>query len=426
MKLLILTQYFPPEIGAAPTRLDAMARELTRMGHKVEIVTGMPNYPQGRIFTGYRGNLYRRELRDGITIHRVWLYPTVGSGLGRVLNYLSFSLFALFGLFRAEKPDYLFVESPPPTLSCPAYLYSLFRGTPFILNVADLWPDSLVDMGLLHEGMSLNLLSWLERWSYSKAAFVNAVTEGVRDSLLHKKGVPLEKVLFLPNGVDTERHRPRPPDAGLKNSLGLAGKKIILYSGTLGRAHGLEHVLEAAKILEAEHDIHFLFLGDGSERPALERQQREMGLRNVSFHDAVPVEQLAPFQSIADSGLVSLRNLPIFEGARPSKMFPLLAAGKPLIFCGSGEGAILVRRANAGIVIPPENPQALAAAVPQLLRNSVLVEELGANGRRFVQENHEWGKLVGDWVRELQKTPSVQNPVPSHSDQQAFDHPPRN
>lgn len=419
MKFLILTQYFPPEIGAVPTRLDAMARELLRLGHRVEIVTGMPNYPSGRISPGYRGSFYRREVREGIVIHRVWLYPTVGSGIGRVLNYLSFSVLALYGLLRSERPDYVFVESPPPTLSCPAYLFARLHRIPFILNVADLWPDTLVEMGLLNKGIALKLLYWLEAWSYRKAACVNAVTEGIRESLLRMKNVPAEKVLFLPNGVDTVRHQPCPCDGTLKESLGLAGKKVVLYSGTLGRAHGLEHVLQAAKILENEQDIHFLFLGDGSERPALEKQQRQLGLRNVTFHDAVSVDQLAPYQSIAECGLVSLRNLTIFEGARPSKMFPILAAGKPLIFCGSGEGANLIRRAKAGIVLPPENARALAVALPQFLRNTALVEELGRNGRSFVKENHEWSKLVGDWARELGDAPSSVNTTRVRPSQQA-------
>ena len=421
MKFLILTLYFSPEIGAAPTRLEAMTRELTRTGHKVEVVTGMPNYPCGKISSDYRGSVYRREVRDGIVIHRVWLYATVGSGLGRILNYLSFSVFSLYGLFRASKPDYLFVESPPPTLSWPAHLYSRLRRVPFILNVADLWPDTLVDMGLLREGVALRLLSWLERWSYRKAAYVNAITEGVRNTLLSKKGVAPEKILFLPNGVDTERFRPLPPDNALKNLLGLFGKKIVLYSGTLGRAHGLEHVLQAAKILEGERDIHFLFLGDGSERPALERLQGQMGLRNVTFKDPVPLEQLAPYQSITDCGLVSLRNLPIFEGARPSKMFPLLAAGKPLVFCGNGEGARLIQRAQAGIVVPAENPEALATALPVLLRNDELMKEFGANGRRFVQANHEWRKLVEDWVNELQFENTNWNVTKRTSHERAFE-----
>jgi len=401
MNFLLLTLYFPPEIGAAPTRLEAMTRELTKLGHNVEVVTGMPNYPQGRIFSGYRGSFYRREVRDRVVIHRVWLYPTVGRGLGRLLNYLSFSLFSLYGLARAKRPDFLFVESPPLTLSGPGRIYSFLRSVPLILNIADLWPDTLVEMGLLQAGTTLRWLYRLERWAYRKAAFVNTVTDGLRDSLLHAKGIPPERLLFLPNGVDTERHRPQEPDAAFKRALGLSGKYVLLYSGTLGRAHALENVLAAAALLNNQPDLHILFLGDGSERLALEEMKRRLQLDNVTFHDPVPIEKLAPFQAIADCGLVSLRNLPIFEGARPSKMFPLLAAGKPLLFCGHGEGANLVRAAKAGIVVPSGDPEALAKAISELLRNRPLLEELGANGRRFVEQHYEWRRLVSHWLESL-------------------------
>jgi glycosyltransferase involved in cell wall biosynthesis len=420
MTFLILTLYYPPEIGAAPTRIDAMTRELAKLGHNVEVVTGMPNYPHGRILPGYRGSFYRKEVRDGVMIHRVWLYPTTGRGLGRLLNYLSFSLFSLFGLLRARKPDYLFVESPPLTLSGPGILYAKLRRVPLIFNVADLWPDTLVEMRLLRPGTTLNLLYRLERWAYRKATFVNAVTEGLRESLLKDKGITPEKILFLPNGVDTERHKPRNPDETLKQKLGISGKKVILYSGTLGRAHGLENVLEAAKLLENEADIHFLFLGDGSERPTLEEMKRRLQLNNVTFHDAVPIEQLAPFQSVAECGLVSLRDLPIFEGARPSKMFPLLAAGKPLIFCGRGEGARLLEKARAGIVVPPGDPQALAKAIPQLLRNPRLLHEFAANGRQFVEEHYEWRRLVGRWLQELEQTATNSARLKNGADQRAL------
>jgi colanic acid biosynthesis glycosyl transferase WcaI len=420
MNFLFLTLYFPPEIGAAPTRLAAMTRELANLGHNVEVVTGMPNYPQGKLFPGYRGSFYRMEMRGRVVIHRVWLYPTVGRGLGRLLNYLSFSLTSLYALFRAKKPDYLFVESPPLTLSGPGYIYSLLRRVPLILNIADLWPDTLVEMGLLKKGAALNLLYALERWAYRKASFVNAVTEGLRDSLLNNKHVPQEKLLFLPNGVDTELHHPRVPDEAFKESLGLTGKKVLLYSGTLGRAHALENVMEAANLLKNQPDIHFLFLGDGSERPAMEEMKRRLQLDNVTFHDLVPIEQLAPFQAMADAGLVSIRNIPIFEGARPSKMFPLMAAGKPLLFCGRGEGANLVKEANSGIVVPSGNPRALADALSALLRNPAFQQELGANGRKFVEEHYEWRKLVGKWVGTLQSADNRAPHFRNAADQKAF------
>jgi len=394
MKILVLTQYFPPEIGAAPTRLASMLLELHALGHTVEVVTSLPNYPSGKIFPEYRERFYVRETWKCIPVHRVWLYAALGGGLARILNYVSFSVLSLWGLFQANKPDYLFVESPPLTISLPAYLYSRIRRVPFILNIADLWPDTIVEMGLMGKGIAFRLLLALEKWSYRRASYINAVTEGLRDTLLKEKNVPAEKLLFLPNGVDTQKFRPQPADERLKEKLGLADKRVILYMGTQGLAHSLDNVLRAAKLLHDRSDIHFLFIGDGSERKNLERLRHELALNNVTFHNPVPLDQLPTYYSIADSGLVSLRALSIFESARPSKIFPLLASGKPLLFFGGGEGARLVQSAKAGLVIPPENPEALASAVTHLFQDSALAEELGANGRRFATGWHPCWRMA--------------------------------
>jgi colanic acid biosynthesis glycosyl transferase WcaI len=401
MKFLVLTQYFPPEIGAAPTRLSSVIRELRASGHEVEVVTALPNYPVGKIQPGYEGKFYHHEIRDRVTVHRTWVYATAGSGLPRLLNYLTFVVTSLYGLARANKPDFLFVESPPLFLTMTGYLYSRLRSVPFIMNIADLWPDTVVDMGLIRKGLATDILGQLELWSYRKAAYVNAITQGIRSALLSEKKVEPRKVLFLPNGVDTSIFRPRVPDEELKRKLGLAGKKIVLYAGTLGRAHGLENVLKSAQLLEHKPDIHFLFLGDGSERPRLENLKSELGLRNVTFHDFVPLSETNSFYSIADCGLASLLNLAMFEGARPSKIFAVLASAKPMIYFGSGEGARLVEQANAGVVVPPEDSVALARSVSELLEDPALVRELGNNGRRFVEENYDWSRLVDAWISSL-------------------------
>jgi len=412
MRILILTQYFPPEIGAAPTRLQSIARELLRMGHDVEVVTGLPNYPKGRIFEGYRNCLYRREMREGMTLHRLWMFPALGGGMQRILNYVSFTISAFLGMFCAKTPDYIFVESPPILLSIPGYFFSRLWKVPLILNVADLWPDTPIDMGFMRKkGFSARLIFALERWSYRKATYVNAVTEGIASSLLRDKSVPAEKLLFLPNGVDTILYRPRPTDHCLKEQLGLQDKKIILWAGTQGRAHGLEYVLHAAKLLEGHPEIHFLFIGDGSAKASLELLCRELDLCNASFHDPVPFEELPPFFSIADSGLASLLPLPIHETARPSKVFPVLASGKPLIFVGKGEGARLIREANAGIVVPPEDPGALALAVLELVQNPKLAAELGHNGRRFVESNLQWSQIIEKWLLRLHQLSSENSSV---------------
>lgn len=405
MRFLFLTQYYPPEIGGAPTRLQSMAEQLLCLGHEVEVVTARPNYPRGKFFDERGLQPYVRELRNGIVIHRVWLYPAIGGGLRRIVNYATFSLTSTFGLFCAKRPDYLFVESPPLITCIPAYLAKLVWGVPYIFNVADLWPDAAVENGFLRKGLIHRLLLALESRSYRGAMYVNAVTEGIRDVLISKKLVPGEKVLFLPNGVDVARYQRREPDIRLKKQLGLEGKRIILWAGTIGHFHGLEYVLQAARLLENTPEIHFLFLGDGSARNQLERLTVELNLQNVSFRDPVSIEDLPPYYSIAECGLASLRALPSHEGARPSKIFSVLASGKPVIFVGRGEGARLVELAKAGIVVPPEDPRAFASEILHLFGDSELILRLGENGRRFVETHFQWSNLVANWLEHLRQAP---------------------
>jgi colanic acid biosynthesis glycosyl transferase WcaI len=415
MRFVILTQYYPPEIGGSPTRLHSVATELRRSGHEVEVVTGMPNYPRGRFFPGYEWCFYRREFDSDIVVHRVWLYPAVGDGLQRMLNYGSFALTSLVGLLRAKKPDYIFVESPPIFLSFPAFLVGLFWGVPFIFNVADLWPDVIVEGGFLKEGFAVRCMEWVEAWSYRKAAYVNAVTEGLRDALLRKKSVPREKLLFLPNGADTKHFQPRPADVQLKQRLGLENKKVVIWAGTLGYAHGLENVLQAAKLLEDSREIHFLFLGDGSARAGLERLSAQRQLRNVTFRDPVPLADVPPFLSIAEIGLASLIDIPLYEGARPSKILPILASGKPLVFVGTGETAKLVREADAGIVVPNGDPEALARTILELIRDPQSAQAYGRNGRQFVETRLQWSQLVSDWTAQLRPINGPPAVVPDSS-----------
>ncbi len=408
MRFLILTQYFAPEIGASQARLAAIVRELVRLGHAVEVVTAMPNYPGGHIFPEYRKTFYRFELWEGVPVHRVWLYASVGAGFKRLLNYASFSVICLWGLMKSKKPDYIFIESPPLFTCLPGFIASRLWGVPFIFNVADLWPDSVRELGIMRDGLLMRAAEALEHWTYHKAAYINAVTEGIRAKLIGK-GVAAHKLLFLPNGVDTDLIKPSPPDHVLKNRLGLEGKRVVLYAGNHGYGFALEHVLRAARLLTGERDIHFLFIGDGSEKIRLVKLAQEFNLRNVTFLKPVPFQEISGFMSTAHCGLVSLRDIPLCEGARPSKTFAVMAAGKPVVFAGKGECARLVEEARAGIVVPPENPQALAEAVYALFNNAALAEELGRNGRRYAEEKLNWSTLIGSWLNDLAES-SVKNP----------------
>ena len=206
MRMLILTQFFAPETGAPQTRLGALARELIRLGHEAEVVTAMPNYPAGRIFSAYRGRFYCREDWGGIAIHRVWVHASMGKGAGRLLNYLSFAATSLYALIKSKRPDYIFVESPPLFLAIPAILMARLWRVATILNVADLWPDSVRQLGILKPGIILRAAERLERWAYRRADFVNAVTEGIARTLIEDKSVPGHKLLRL---AGTKPPRPK-------------------------------------------------------------------------------------------------------------------------------------------------------------------------------------------------------------------------
>ena len=401
MRFLFITQYFPPETGAPQVRLSSVVRELSKLAHQVEVVTAMPNYPQGEIFPGYRGRLYRKEIWNGIPIHRVWVYACVGAGMKRMLNYLSFTLTSLLGILRCKKADYVFVESPPLFLSIPGYLVSRWWKAKLIFNVADLWPDSVQDLGILHEGMVLRAARTLERWSYRQAAYVNAVTEQMTQRLLQKKHVPPAKLLFFPNGVDTDHFQPLPPDTELMSKLGLKGKKVVLYAGNHGYVAGLEYALYAARFLEPETNIHFLFVGGGSDKPGLLALAEKWQLKNVTFVDPVPVEEIPRYFSIAYCSLVTLRDCSHSNGARPAKMFAIMACGKAVVLSSAGEAVGLLNEAEAGIAVPPETPEALANAIRWLVNDPASASRFGANGRKYVEKKFRWETIVREWLAQM-------------------------
>lgn len=406
MRILILTQYFEPEMGAPQVRLAAVARELERGGHAVEIVTAMPNHPTGRIFPHYRGRFYMREpWGQRSTLHRVWVYSALGAGLKRLLNYGSFTLTSLVGLLRCERPQLILVESPPLFLSVPAWIAGFIWRVPFVFNVADLWPDSVEEMGFLKDGAVLRFSRRLEAWSYARAGLVNAVTDGIRDVLIRKKGIPAEKVTFMPNGVDTSLFFPGEPDPSLAVEIGLQGRHLILYAGTVGLAQGLDVALEAMKrVYLQRQDVILMFMGDGSDRQRLEARVRDEGIQGIRFLEACPVSEVARMYRLATAGFASLRNLPIFEGARPSKVFPIMASAKPVLYSGAGEGARLITVAGAGFVVMPEDPDALAKAILNLLSDPEGADAMGKSGRNYVESHLSWSALVQSWLQQVDQS----------------------
>lgn len=406
MRFVILTQYYPPEVGAAQVRLHAVAQELVRLGHAVDVATALPSYPHGRVFDAYRHRIAATETMDGATIRRVWAYPATGAGLKRLINYGSFTAASLWPLMRGPRPDVVLVESPPLFLSLPGVLAARLRRARLVFNVADLWPDSVRQLGVMNDGVLLRLAQRLEQWSYASADAVTAVTEGLRETLVREKGIAPERVLFLPNGVDAKLFRLGSADVELARELGLAHARVILYAGTHGYAHGIDTALHAAqRIRNQEPDICFVFIGAGSEKARLQALARTLELTNVRFLDPAPLHYIARLYSIAELALSTLRRSPLFESTRPAKILAAMASGVAIVYSGAGEGARLVESAGAGIVTPPEDPDALVRGIRLLLNDRATATRMGAAGRAFVERELDWSVLVANWLHQLDAVP---------------------
>lgn len=399
MRLLILTQYYPPEIGAPQTRLAALARHLAARGHHVEVVTAMPNHLLGRTYEGYRGKVYVRETLEGIPVHRTWVYAASGTGLRRMANYLSFAVTSLFGLARAGHADVIFVESPPLFLSIPGWIAAVVRRAKLVFNVADLWPDSVRELGVMTHGPLLRFAERLEAWSYRRADIVNAVTEGIDSTLREKKSVPNAKLRFLPNGIDVDRFVPQHPDETLQRELQLDDRPTFIYAGTHGIAQGLHNVVDAAALVRDEAVV--LFVGSGPTKRALVARARERGATNVRFVDPVPLDRMPAYFSLAYASIVPLVGGALMRGARPSKLFPAFSCGVPVVYSGEGEGAALVADADAGVVVPPEDPVALAGAMRALVADPVARERMSRAARLLALERFAWPGIVDAWLASL-------------------------
>lgn len=401
MRFLVLTQYFPPEIGAAQIRLATVVRELARLGHQIEIVTAFPNYPEGYIFTEYRGHFYQQELWEGLTVHRVWIYAAQGAGVKRLLNYLSFTLTAGWGLWHAQRPDYVFIESPPLFLGITGYLIAKKWRVPFILNVADLWLDAVQTLGILKEGFLLRWARKLEMGLYRRAHAITVVTEGLRDVLQTEKRIPSQKICFLPNGVDTQLFRPQTPDLNAQEKFSLPDYDyLIVYAGTQGYMHNLDVLLDTAQQLVTQKVL-FLLVGGGSEKARLIQRCQQLQIPNLIFLPPQPPKVIAQLYNLSLAGISTLRDSPLANSLRPAKVFPIMACAKPVLYSGYGEGAQLVIQAQAGLVVPPNDASALAKAIQQLIAHPQLTRQLGQNGRIYVETHWQWSILVANWLQQL-------------------------
>lgn len=399
---LVVTQYYPPERGAAQVRLGSMVRVLHRLGHRVEVLTAIPNYPLGRFFPGWSRRPLQRRDEDGVRVTRVWVWAAMGSGLGRIANYLSFAITSLLGLVATRRSRWMFVEYPTLFGALPAVLLAKARRQPLIVNVADLWVDAVVSLGGLSDGAVAKVLLVIERWMLQQADVVTAVTYGMRDAIIDK-GVDPSRVAWLPNGADTELFSPGPIDADEAAAVGLEpDEHLILYAGTHGFVHGLEVVLDAAEAMAGE-PVRFLLVGGGSERDALVADAAARGLGNVTFWEPVAPERIAELLRIATVGLACTREGELYRSIRSAKIWPVMSSATPIIYSGDDESALLVAEAGAGLHTPAGDAPALVEAIRGLIADPERAAALGEQGRRYVIEEASWEAIVATWLDDLDR-----------------------
>jgi colanic acid biosynthesis glycosyl transferase WcaI len=397
---LILSQYYPPEIGAPQIRLRSMAKEMKRHGIQVQVLTAVPNYPAGKIFPGYLGRWKIKETIDDVPVTRTWVYAGTGKSASiRLANYLSFTLAALIAALTGPRPDVMFVESQPLSLGLIAVLMKWLRKVPYVYNVPDLQVDVARQMGFMKNRAFLNVAFHLENLFLRQAWKVSTVTHGFIQHF-QTRGLCREQITFLPNGADTEFLKPMKASPELLDRWGVHGKKVFLYVGTHAYYHGLETLIEAATLLRDDLDIVFLLVGEGPERARLKRMAHERKLVNVIFANS-PYDEMDQLYSIAYGSIATLRNIEVANGMRLSKIFPSLSCGVPVIYSGFGEAADLIRTTQCGMVVEPENPTLLAQAVKTLASRPEMRSAFGRSGRTLVEREYSWSAIIQRWLTEI-------------------------
>ncbi len=367
MRILFLSDNFPPEGNAPATRLWEHATRWVKAGHSVTVITCAPNFPEGKLYPGYANSWHQVEAMGGIRVVRVKTYITANEGfVKRTLDYLSFMVSAwIAGLFE-KRPDVVVATSPQFFSACAGWALAAVRGLPFVFELRDLWPASIVAVGAMKKSLAIRLLERVEMFLYRRATAIVSVTHAFKRELIDR-GVEATKIYVVLNGVDLSQYQPRPRSAALVGEIGIEGRFVVGYIGTHGLAHALDKVLDAAALLQQRSDITFLFVGGGADRARVGAMVAERRLHNVVLLARQPKARMPEIWSLCDQVLVPLRDTPVFRAVIPSKIFECMGMGIPVLMSlPEGEATAIVRDSGCGVCVPPEDPQAMAAAIEDL------------------------------------------------------------
>lgn len=377
MNILFLSDNFPPEGNAPASRTYEHAVEWVKAGHGVTVITTAPNFPEGKLFEGYKNRWYTVEDMAGVRVVRVKTYIAANSGFAkRTLDYMSFMVAGFLAGLIQKRPDVIVGTSPQFFTVCAAWMLSVFKWRPFVFELRDLWPASIKAVGAMDESRIIRMLEHLEMFLYRRAALIVSVTQSFKTELV-ARGIESDKIEVVINGVDLERYTPREKDQAMARKFGLGGKFVVGYIGTHGMAHALHRVLETANLMREHKDIVFLLVGSGARREALVAQAAEMGLDNVCFVSRQAKEDMPGVWSLCDISLIQLKDDPLFKSVIPSKIFESMGMGLPIILSlPTGEASGIIKNSGAGVVIPPEQPPVLAETVLRLFKNREELKDL--------------------------------------------------
>ena len=399
MKILFLSHYFPPEVNAPATRTYEHCRRWVEAGHEVTVVTCVPNCPDGVAFGGYRNRLRRQvEVVDGIRVVRVWthLAPNAGT-LRRIANYLSYQFSSVWSSIWLPPPDVVIATSPQFFCGWAGVWISRFKRRPFVLEIRDIWPESIAAVGAMKKGMATRFLEWLEPRMYRAATHIVAVGNGYRDKVLEKVPEMHDRISVITNGVDADQYVPAEPNPEFLDRFGLNGKFVCSYVGTIGMAHALDVVVKAATTLKRQgrDDIAFLIVGDGAERERLQRSAEEAGVGDfVVFTGRLGKEDMPKVLASSDCCLVHLRGTELFGTVIPSKIFETMAMQRPIIMGVKGPARDIVAAAGGGVMMEPDDDGDLVARLTGLTDDRDATRQLGLGGREYVLQHYNRDDLA--------------------------------
>jgi len=398
MHILFLTDNFPPEMNAPASRTFEHAKRWVAAGARVTVVTCFPNFPAGKIFPGYRNRFYQREVMDGIEVVRVWSYVTANEGfIKRTLDYLSFLPPAVIASLFISRPNVVVATSPQFFCAVAGFFVSRLKRRPFVFELRDLWPDSIVAVGAMKESFPLKMLRRLEYYLYRKATRIVSLTHSFK-TVLTNNGIPADKIVVVPNGADLDAYQPGERPDALATKIGIENKFVAAYVGTIGMAHGLETLLKTAAQLRHRSDIAFVLVGPGAQKDELEQLAKEQKLDNIFFVGPVTKTEVKAYWRLADVALVLLKDVPLFQHVIPSKMFEAMSTEKPIILGVRGESQGILEKSRAGIVIPPEDDVALSEAILKLADDREMRETMGKAGRQFVTTHFDRDQLAKEML----------------------------